>query len=104
MERLFVSKFSLKYLILLSVYFSTFQGKFRVDLRGTQFVVSPGVLWTSVGNDAVHRVDISAVISPEIFHFSLCSYIGSVCLLIFDMNNIWGRFFGSLCQWRRHAR
>ena len=32
-----------------------------MDLRGTDFMVSPGILWTSVGNKAVHRVDISAV-------------------------------------------
>jgi len=57
-----------------------------VDLRGTQFVVSPGMLWTSVGNDAIHRVDISAVISSEIFHFSSCQ----LCLSIFEMENIHG--------------
>ena len=33
-----------------------------MDLRGTEFVVSLGMLWTSVGSHAVHRVDISAVI------------------------------------------
>ena len=33
-----------------------------MDLRGTEFMVSPGMLWTSVGSDAVHHVDISAVI------------------------------------------
>jgi len=43
------------------------QGKFRVDLRETDFMVSPGMLWTSVGNHAVHRVDISAVILWRLF-------------------------------------
>ena len=36
-----------------------------MDLKGTEFVVSPGVMWTSVGSDAVHRVDISAVFLSE---------------------------------------
>ena len=48
-----------------------------MDLRGTDFMVSPGMLWTSIGNDAVHRVDISAVIL-KIVHCGHCSYIHCV--------------------------
>jgi len=39
-----------------------------VDLRGSEFMVSPGMLWTSVGNHAVHRVDISAVNFSQMFY------------------------------------
>ena len=49
-----------------------------MDLRGTDFVVSPGMLWKSIGNNAVHRVDISPVIF-RVFDSFISFYLSISC-------------------------
>jgi len=62
-----------------------------MDLRGTEFVVSLGMLWTSVGSHAVHRVDISAVI---FWTFFTLAQAHTYCALLL----VWCKsLFGTFC-------
>jgi len=61
-------------------------------------MVSPGMLWTSVGNDAIHRIDISPVILLNcLIYVYMCKTGHALCFLMLKISHF-RRLSLNVCQ------